>query len=54
MNSEKVPSTLLLTEEDVRKVYQDDLSVALRIVEESFHKRLENNVMMPDKISQMI
>ena len=53
MNFEKVPSTLLLTEEDVRKVYQDDLSVALRIVEESFHKRMENDVLMPDKISQI-
>lgn len=45
--------TLLLSEADVTALFQDDISVALDIVEKALLKRYQNDVLLPDKISQI-
>lgn len=46
-------STLLLSEKDVQTVFKDDLNIAMELVEKSFIKRMNNDVLLPDKISQV-
>lgn len=49
--AEKGP--LLITEQDIIGIFQNNYSVAVEIVEESFRKRVSGDVMNPTKISQI-
>lgn len=45
--------TLLISEEDVRKVFAETPHLSVEIVERAFLRRYRNEVLLPDKISQI-
>lgn len=44
---------LLITEQEIKEIFQNNLSAAVEIVEESFRKSVSGNIMNPSKISQI-
>ncbi len=47
----KNPSSLLITAEDQKSIFFDNLSDAVSIVETAFNKKVNGEVLLPDKIS---
>lgn len=52
-NVEMCQQTLLLAETDIITAFQNNESIALDLVEQAFIKRNQNDVLLPDKISQI-
>lgn len=47
----KTPKTLLLSEEDQRKIFSSNLSDAVSVVEAALRKKIDGDVLLPNKIS---
>ncbi len=47
------PKIKIISEEQVKQIFSTDFSVALDLVEEAFRKRKQNDILLPDKISQI-
>ncbi len=47
----KTPKTLLLSEEDQRKIFSSNLSDAVSVVEAALRKKIAGDVLLPNKIS---
>lgn len=46
-------STLLITEENTKAVFERNLNAAIQVVEDALKKRSDDDVLLPDKISQI-